>query len=415
MDRRIDEVKNKVKKDRRMRMFWSSNGVWTNSGYGTYQRDLLARIAQDGWPVAQNAFWVLQGYPITIHFEDLIDDRFKGVKMKVYPIMADAWGADGMFNHGKDFKADVHFCMQDVWPLDPGILSQLKNFIPYVPVDKDPLPPMVGEKLKFAYKIISFSKFGHKVLENSGFYSNLILEGTDTEIFRPMDRVMCRTELKIPQNVFIFGMVAANKENPPRKGFQEAIQAFKLFQDKHPEACLLIHTQQPGPGGFPIMEFAKHIGVNMRGMLYLEPYRAIYGSDSKVVAKEMNAINVLLHPSQTEGFGLTVIEAAACGIPAIVTNTTSMPEMIIDGVTGEICKADVRRFTNDLSWVEAADIDDLYQKMETIYQKVTSEPAKVAVACRQHIINNYDINTQYKELWLPYLERLQSRILPSTV
>lgn len=404
-----------VKKDRRMRMIWSSNGVWTNSGYGTYQRDLLARIARDGWPVAQNAFWGLQGYPITIHFEDLIDERFKGVKMKVYPQMADAWGADGMIQHGKNFKTDVTFCMQDIWPIDPAALQQIKNFIPYVPIDKDPLPAMVGDKLKYAHKIISFSKFGHRVLEDNGFFSTLILEGTDTEVFRPMDRILCRAELNIPQNVFIFGMVAANKENPPRKGFQEALQAFKLFQDKHPESCLMVHTQQPGPGGFPIMEFAKSIGINMKGMLYMEPYKAIYGSDSKVIAQEMNAINVLLHPSQTEGFGLTVIEAAACGVPSIVTNTTSMPEMIIDGVTGEICKTDVRRFTNDLSWVEAADVDDLYEKMETIYTKVTAEPQKMALACRQHIVNNYNIDTQYETIWKVYLEKLQSKILPPLV
>ena len=398
-----------------MRFIWSSNGPSTNSGYGTYTRDILFRMRRDGWEVACNAFWGIQGYPVYMYGQDLIDDRFKEVKMKVYPQMADAWGADGMLMHGKDWKADVTFCMQDVWPLDLGILQQLPKFIPYCPVDKSPVPPMVAEKLKFAYKILSFSEFGRRELEKAGFFSTLILEGTDTEIFKPMDRQVCRRDLKIPENLFIFGMVAANKENPPRKGFQEALQAFKLFQDKHPEAALMIHTQQPGPGGFPIKEFANEIGVNMSQLFFMEPYKAVFGSDSHVIAQEMNAMDILLHPSQTEGFGLTVIEAAGCGIPAIVSNNTSQPEMIIEGVTGEIAKTNGKRYTNDLSWVEPADVDSLYSKMEVLYEKLKKDPIKIANACREHIVKNYNIDTQYTELWEPFLTSLQNKILPPIV
>ena len=395
-----------------MRMLWSSNAVWSNSGYGTFQRDLLGRIARDGWIVAQNAFWGLQGYPITIHFEDLIDERFKGVKMKVYPVMGDVWGADGMLHHGRDFKTDVTFCMQDIWPLDQGMVQQLTRFIPYVPIDKTPVPPAVLDKLRYAYKIISFSKFGEKALSEAGFYSKLILEGTDTEIFKPKDQLECRKALLMPEKFFYFGMVAANKENPPRKGFQEALQAFKLFQDKHSDAALMIHTQQPGPGGFPIREFASEIGIDLAQLFFMDAYKAVYGSDSHVVAGEMNAMDILLHPSHTEGFGLTVIEAASCGVPAIINNTTSMPEMIVDGVTGEICKTNGKRFTNDLSWVEPADVNDLYDKMETLYAKLKADKPGIAKACREHIVKNYNIDIQYETLWKPLLEELQKKILP---
>ncbi len=120
---------NEVKKDRRLRILWSSNSPHSNSGYGTFTRDLLFRMRKDGWEVACNAFWGIQGYPLYLYGHDLIDNRFKDVKLKVYPVMADAWGTDGMLHHGKDFKANVTLCMQDVWPLDPGILQQLPHFI----------------------------------------------------------------------------------------------------------------------------------------------------------------------------------------------------------------------------------------------------------------------------------------------
>jgi glycosyltransferase involved in cell wall biosynthesis len=48
----------------------------------------------------------------------------------------------------------------------------------------------------------------------------------------------------------------------------------------------------------------------------------------------MQAIDILLLPSLWEGFGIVLIEAMAAGRPAISTNTSSMPEIIVDGQTG---------------------------------------------------------------------------------
>lgn len=403
-------------KDRRMRVMWNSNGVTTNSGYGAYQRDLLFRMARDGWPTSQIAFWGINGYPITVHGEDVIDDRFKDVTIKLFPKMVDDFGSDAMYYHAKEWKANAVFAMLDVWTLNPEFLVRLSNenipFVPYVPIDKDPVPPGVLDRLRYANKIVSFSRFGQKTLENAGFASTLILEGTDTENFKPLDREFCRKELRVPQDAFLFGMVAANKENPPRKGFQEALEAFKRFQDKHKEAAIMIHTQQPGPMGFPVVPFARQIGIDMSRFFTMDEYKAVYNSDFRVVRQEMNAMDVLLHPSHTEGFGLTVIEAASCGTPSIVNNTTSMPEMIVDGVTGEICKTMGRkRYTNDLSFVEPANPDSIYDKMESLYKKLKTDPDKVRKACRKHIIDNYNIDTQYKELWIPFLERLQNKTL----
>lgn len=404
-------------KDRRMRISWLSNGIHTNSGYGAYSRDILFRMARDGWQVCQVANWGVQGYPAFLHGEDVIDDRFKGVKIKLYPPMNDQFGSDALYHHSKDFKANVAFVMLDIWGLQPDPIQKLISegiaFVPYAPIDKDPAPPNVLEKMKMASKIISFSKFGQKKLEEAQFSSTLILEGTDTELFKPMDKQECRRELHLPPDLFIFGMVAANKENPPRKGFQEALEAFKLFQDKHPEAGLFIHTQQPGPAGFPVIPFASHIGINMKQFFLMDEYTAVFNSDFKTIRKEMNAMDVLLHPSQTEGFGLTVVEAASCGTPAIVNNTTSMPEMVIDGVTGEICQTKGKRFTNDLSWVEPADVNSLHEKMESIYEKLKKNPTKIQKACRDHIVKNYNIDTQYETLWIPVLEKLQTKLLGS--
>ena len=99
----------KVKKDRRMRIMWNSNGFWTNSGYAVQTRDLLKRFIADGWTVAHIAFYGLEGSPVEID------------GILTYPKMGDVHGADAMVNHGKHWNADVMFSMQDVFTLNPEL------------------------------------------------------------------------------------------------------------------------------------------------------------------------------------------------------------------------------------------------------------------------------------------------------
>ena len=360
----VEAIQKAAIKRRDMRMIWNSNGWWTNSGYGTFQRDLLFRLVKDDWPVAQIAFFGVDGFPVYTNAKHAdgtwFNNEWEGLDIKTYNKMDHPMGSDALIAHSNDYKAHAAFTMQDIQLLMPEHLSKLRVWIPYVPIDKDPVPAGVLNNLQYAYKIITFSKFGQQTLQKAGFVSTLIVEGTDTDIFVPMDKAQCRKDYGIPVDAFIFGMVAANKENPPRKGFQEAMDAFKLFHDKHPESYLFIHTQQRTPGGFPVEDYARQLGYS-KNLLLLNPYQAVFGANSKNIVKEMGMFDVLLHPSQTEGFGLTVIEAMSCGVPVLVNNTTSMPELIIPGVTGEICETEKKgRYTSDLSFVYPADTQSLY-------------------------------------------------------
>ena len=50
--------------------------------------------------------------------------------------------------------------------------------------------------------------------------------------------------------------------------------------------------------------------------------------------------DVLVFPSiYPEGFGIPIVEAAACQVPAVVTRRGGMPEVVEDGKTGLICEA----------------------------------------------------------------------------
>ena len=385
-------------KDRRMKIMFSSNAPWSNSGYGVETRWLLKRMHDDGWPVALMAFVGLSGGMV----------EYDGYPC--YPNMMDVWGSDGLFHHGNHFKADVRFTMQDVPLLNPEFLRQMNNFIPYVPIDQEPVPPPVLDKLRFAYKIITFSQWGQKALQRAGFTSTLIQEGTDINVFKPLDKMACRKEFGLPQDKFIVGQIGANKENPPRKAWQESLEAFKLFHDKHPDSIYFYQSNQNNQfaGGFPIINFAAYLGI-APFVAHLDDYMATFHTGPEQVNKLLNCFDVLLHPSMTEGFGLIVAESQAAGTPVIISDVTSMPEQVIDGETSFICKTNRKLFSTAGGFWQFPEVNSIYEKLELAYK---TDLEKMGERSREHVVKNYNIDIIFQEKWLPLLEQLQKEFLP---
>lgn len=64
------------------------------------------------------------------------------------------------------------------------------------------------------------------------------------------------------------------------------------------------------------------------------------------VQKHINKADFLLMPSRWESFGLVAAEAAACGCPTLASDCCSLPEIVIDGVSGRLAKVgDVKTLT----------------------------------------------------------------------
>ena len=50
-----------------------------------------------------------------------------------------------------------------------------------------------------------------------------------------------------------------------------------------------------------------------------------------------NALALVHMTTRPERFGLTMIEAMACGTPVLGAAMGSVPEIVVDGVTGFLC------------------------------------------------------------------------------
>lgn len=387
-----------MKKERKLRILFSSNAPWAPSGYAQQMFDILPLFKEAGFPLGMVAFYGLEGGFINLD----------GIKF--YPRMGDIWGSDAMVFHQKDFKADIVISFQDTWVLDLNNMKQVKNWIPMAPIDSDPVPPAVFDRLKLAYRVVTHSKFGHDQLQKKGMHSTYIPLLVDTSVYKPLDRTEIRKQLGIPEDMFLFGMVSANKDYPPRKSFQEAMDAFALFHKAHPNSGMYFHTILNQQGGFPIREYAQFLGLE-KVIFNIDPYDQMYRVTKPGMAKIYNAFDCLLAPSTNEGFGVPIIEAQSCGIPVITNNFTSMPELIEPGKTGFLCEVAYKRFTPLCAYIGVPSVQSIYEQMEKVF---SADRKAMGKAGQSRMVKNYDVKTVFNNAWLPFLEKVEKELYKET-
>ncbi|MEC3878329.1 N-acetyl-alpha-D-glucosaminyl L-malate synthase BshA [Parapedobacter sp. 10938] len=102
----------------------------------------------------------------------------------------------------------------------------------------------------------------------------------------------------------------------------DVIRIFKKVQEKIPSKLLMVGD---GPERTAAEQLSRELGV-------ANDIRFLGKQDA--VEEILSVSDLFLIPSGSESFGLAALEAMACKVPVISSNTGGLPELNIDGVTG---------------------------------------------------------------------------------
>jgi glycosyltransferase involved in cell wall biosynthesis len=379
-----------------VRILIHSNAPWAATGYGVQTRIFAPRIRDLGHEVGISAFYGLEGASI----------QWQG--MNVYPKAFHPYGMDVVAQHAREMKADIVLTLIDGWVMDPArITAGGAKWVPWFPVDHDPLPHPVREKVKHAYQPIVYSRHAEKAATDAGLDVRYVPHGVDTNVYSPMPQDEARKKLGLPADAFVIGIVAANKGVPSRKALPTQLEAFARFYERHPEAILYLHTHLGTEmEGLDVAKLIEGVGIPGSAVRVCDQYRNIMGYADTVMAALYSAMDVLSSVTMGEGFGVPIIEAQACGTPVIVGGWTAMPELVGSGLVVPPEDAE-RMFTPMGAYQYLPRIEAVLDSYEQAYAVRGDE--RVRTEARDFALQ-YDADTVTQDYWKPVLAKIEQRI-----
>lgn len=158
--------------------------------------------------------------------------------------------------------------------------------------------------------------------------ATVIRHGVDCDAFRPSaDRAALRGRLDLPRDGLLIGCFGRIR---PQKGNDLFIEAMIPVLKTHADLRALMMGRATGEH----MDFLDRLKRQVASA-GLED-RVVFRDEVPIaaLADHFAALDLYVAPQRWEGFGLTPLEAMACGVPVIATRVGAFEELVEDGQTG---------------------------------------------------------------------------------
>lgn len=208
-----------------------------------------------------------------------------------HPLVVSVWGSDVIWHRGKGempwfLEMIIQYVLRRADLVCATSNFLLSNVRKYAPVDA------VVKHVPFGVDCELFSPAGHKESEKSA--GGLRIGFVKTHVWH--------------------------------YGPQVLIKALPQIIEEVPEAQLIMIGRNKMGG--KLKRLAKALGV-------LERIQFVGYVENKEIPGWLRSFDVLVNPSVCrESFGVSVLEASACGLPVIVSNAGGLTEVCVDGKTG---------------------------------------------------------------------------------
>lgn len=161
----------------------------------------------------------------------------------------------------------------------------------------------------------------------------VIMHGIDTEGFAPSaDRAALRRRLGLPEDHVIIGCFGRIRAQKGTDAFVDA--ALALLPDRPGVTAIVMGRATEGHEAFLTGLRDRVAAAGLAGRILFLPEVPVHA-----VADWYRALDLYVAPQRWEGFGLTPIEAMACGVPVVATRVGAFEEIVTAG-TGSLVPAD---------------------------------------------------------------------------
>jgi glycosyltransferase involved in cell wall biosynthesis len=252
------------------------------------------------------------------------------------------------------FGRPIVWTLHDMWPFTGGChydnecgrYSQSCGRCPVLGSERErDLSRLVWNRKRRAWseleiRVIAPSRWLADCARRSSLFGRYRIEvvpnGLDLEVFRPIDRKSARELIGLPPDgrIILFGAHAATTD--VRKGFSHLQEAsFRLADLGEPSAYRLVllgATHSPLP-----------LGLESHGLGILQ--------DDVALALAYSAADVFVAPSLQDNLPNTVMEALACGTPCVAFDIGGMPDLIEHEHNGYLARPfDASDLANGIAW-----------------------------------------------------------------
>lgn len=190
-------------------------------------------------------------------------------------------------------------------------------------------------------------------------------------------RIKARNEVGVTADKIVFVFMGRLNHD---KGLFEILPAFNRLSKEHDDVFLLLF-------GSDEENVQSHFGEYDN----LNPNQNfLYYGVTNEPSNMLQAGDVFVLPTYREGFGSSVIEASALGLPVICSDTYGVMDAMVDNVTGLRCKV--------------GDEESLFVAMNTLADSPEMRKS-MGEAGRARVIENFDSKI-ITQLWVNYYHQL---------
>ena len=214
--------------------------------------------------------------------------------------------------------------------------------------------------------------------------ARVIIHGIDTGTFHPpRDRRAHRRSLGLPENVTIgcYGRIRH------QKGTDVFVDAMMEVLPRHAGVTAVVMGRAAHKHGRLLQDLREKVArAGLQDRILFLPEVSV-----EEMPRWYQALDLLVAPQRWEGFGLTPLEAMACGVPVIATTVGAFDELVVEGETGRL--------------VPPGDTE----RMRAAVDAALAAPAmlqKWSVAARRHVEAGFRIEDEAAALNALYRELL---------